>query len=387
MQDHKSSEFAYGVYTSTVQSLHSTTPSYNYEHNLDPSFASTLQVPTPSAMSSYTSSINQNQSKMSTPNSPIPPIQVMSPTSAYSLEAKKTGHPLHFLKNVQKLRVKQNYEAFESAANAAGCDCIESKNQYEVFNDDTSEQLLHVREHSTFCMRCCCKPNHEATIMFHDVSSPLFNPEILDFSNSAVVMRMNKPWKLNCCACTSFFQQEQETFIYPGKKVGSAIKTNPCLQRKGCFSPNFEIANSNGKNIAEVRGPLCCVGGMFEFLASIKYEVFALSANSASEQKLANILKAKPEGKDNFKEVTGDSDQFYLELDQNELQKVTNSDDEKIELIATFLSTLILLDYVFYEAGPPVRYSPIDGSFSVNCFEYYFCGCVCTWKAKFGGSK
>eukprot|EP00924_Labyrinthula_sp_SR-Ha-C_P001580 maker-scaffold_18-snap-gene-2.63-mRNA-1 protein AED:0.00 eAED:0.00 QI:63/1/1/1/1/1/2/370/426 len=337
------------------------------------------------------------------PNSPSPayPVQTQPfasapgpqamPQAAFSVANGQKLNRLYFFENRSNFIVKQRYEIMESLANAAGFDCVEVSNKYDVYDAATGENLLYVKEHSDMFMRCCCKPNHTAKLAFHDTRHPSFQPKGAKLTDPSVVMVVDKPLRLNCCPCISFFQQTQSTVV-DGKFLGSSTKVNPCQECSGCFTPELNVADKSEKNYAKVVGPFCCVGGVFEIFSSIAFDVFLTDkenkiGDGAERRKLAHIQKKKPEGANKLQEATGDADQFFLELKESYLSSLVKTPEERNEKIANLFGTLLLLDYLFYEGGPPFHYNPADGSCSVNCFECYVFGCLCSCSCSGGGNN
>eukprot|EP00511_Aplanochytrium_stocchinoi_P003010 CAMPEP_0204826356 /NCGR_PEP_ID=MMETSP1346-20131115/4058_1 /ASSEMBLY_ACC=CAM_ASM_000771 /TAXON_ID=215587 /ORGANISM="Aplanochytrium stocchinoi, Strain GSBS06" /LENGTH=361 /DNA_ID=CAMNT_0051954341 /DNA_START=77 /DNA_END=1162 /DNA_ORIENTATION=+ len=297
-----------------------------------------------------------------------PVVQQMHPGAAVVQPSYQGGLQVggySFVQGRRQFLVQQHFEAIEAAANTAGCGCIEFENKYDVYDLKTGEPILFVKESSGICCRWCCKPNHTATLNAYDVR-PGVPPDSL-------AMKIEKPFRCNCITCCDFCAHQHKTTLGDGATyVGSARKKVPC---GGCFSPQLELKDGNNEEItAVVKGPFCCVGGLIELCKDIRFEV----NDPKTEQSIGKIIKKKPEGlKGKFKEAVGDHDTFILEL-------ANNVEDARV---ANMIATLLLMDYIFFEGGSPIRFNPVDQSCQCNCWNWYCCGCLCPCHCQCGGNQ
>lgn len=75
---------------------------------------------------------------------------------------------------------------------------------------------------------------------------------------------------------------------------------------------------------------------------------------------------------DTLQQAVGDSDKYLLELENGLSANQT----------ANLVGTMLLLDYLFFEGGPPCELTA--NGVSVNCFNLYCCGCICPCKCEPG---
>mmetsp|Transcript_6552 Transcript_6552/g.7931 ORF Transcript_6552/g.7931 Transcript_6552/m.7931 type:complete len:408 (-) Transcript_6552:246-1469(-) len=306
-----------------------------------------------------------NLSLPQTVQAAAPVTQQMHPGAAvvqpaHQVDAKLGGYS--FVQGRKQFLVKQHFEALEAAASTAGCGCIEFENKYDVFDLNSGEPVLFVKEQSDWFCRCCCAPNHRATLNVYDVR-PGAPPD-------KIAMVVEKPFKLNCIVCHNICAHEHKTKLENGTVVGGAAKTIPF--GGGC-SPKLEVKNGNEESFAIINGPCCCVGGLVELCQDIHFDI----EDPNSKEKLGKITKKKPAGLEKFQEAFGDHDTFMLEL----AEKVT---DDKV---ANFIATLLLMDYIFFEGGSPISYNPVDNSCQINCWNCYVLGCLCPCHCSCGGNN
>ena len=164
-----------------------------------------------------------------------PELQVMdankmpqAPPVVSAQAVTKVASGYEFLRGRRQFFIKQRFEKMEALAGAVGCGCIEYKNKYDVFDVQTKQPLLFVKEESDTFFRCCCKPHHRLTLNVYDVTQG--NPNEIQ-----PTMTVEKPFKLWCCTCCNICSQTQSAVLTSGNKpVGSAKKHVPC---GGCFKP------------------------------------------------------------------------------------------------------------------------------------------------------
>eukprot|EP00924_Labyrinthula_sp_SR-Ha-C_P011573 snap_masked-scaffold_17-processed-gene-1.33-mRNA-1 protein AED:1.00 eAED:1.00 QI:0/-1/0/0/-1/1/1/0/323 len=274
-----------------------------------------------------------------------------------------SGDPLSFLLNRPRLLVKQRVEKLEALAGLAGFDAVEFANKYDVIDANTGEVLLNMAEESNCFIRACCKPNHPVKMRVLDARPGMTGQE---------VMRIDKPFKCGCCSFFNICAQEQTTLLLNETKLGSSQKVTPC---GGCFTPEFDIRNSSDEEVYKLKGPCCTVGGLIELCTQQSFDLTGVK----DEQSKGRIVHLPPgSGSEGLTEIAGDADRLLLELGNGE-----NIDSAAL---ANLLGTVILLDYAFYEGGPPFQFDIFRGTCTVNCCNLYCFGCVCPCGLTIGGS-
>eukprot|EP01061_Rhynchopus_euleeides_P020402 TRINITY_DN331_c0_g1_i2.p1 TRINITY_DN331_c0_g1~~TRINITY_DN331_c0_g1_i2.p1 ORF type:complete len:333 (+),score=132.65 TRINITY_DN331_c0_g1_i2:64-1062(+) len=287
---------------------------------------------------------------------PQPPTQQMASGPAANL--------ISHLGSVQTLAIKERVNKLEVAADLAGCCCINQENTYDVFDAVQGSKLMEVKEESSTCQRCFCKPNHAHKLNFKD-------------PHGEHVMTVDKPFKcagpcpawLGCC--------QTESTLYNGTDVE---QDNMILGKTreplcgGCCIPKTEVFQGAGLDeFAVIEGPCCCFGGLTEMCFDQPFHVKNFEGGE-----VATIVKERPEGaKQALAELVSDADIYTLHYtDQvNPSQK------------AVLLSSLLLLDYMFFESGSAFECNPFEQSCTVTCCNMYLCGMLIPCKCKAGGKQ
>ena len=125
-----------------------------------------------------------------------------------------------------------------------------------------------------------------------------------------------------------------------------------------------------GANIATVTGPCCCVGGnCFDNTFTIV---------DAQGAEIGQILKKKPDDfQDALKQGLTDADNFTL--------SVKPDLDSKVK--AALMTSLLMLDYEFFEGEGDVTVNALEGSCSYKCCVMYCFGASCPCKCTCGGGR
>jgi len=282
------------------------------------------------------------QDGMPNPYAESPPIafaQPIDPNYDAVVLPMGSGAPGEFgaLVGRKKLVIKQRFDLREAVADQIGCGCVNFENKYDIFDLYTGEALVHVKEESSALQRCCFKPNHSAKLNFFDVRMGI--PE------NSLMMVGKKPFKCCCCTCLNICNREM--MGHNSKDELFSHTKQPFLG--GVFSPTVETMDRQGSVFATTKGPFCCVGGLVELCHTIEFDIYA--GNQTDRPPIGKISKMKPDGmKGALKEAASDTDVFILDVPENFTP----------EQIGSLLTTVLLLDFQFFEDGAPCRFNPIE---------------------------
>ncbi|KAJ9469805.1 Glycine-rich protein A3 [Diplonema papillatum] len=272
----------------------------------------------------------------------------------------------------EKLAIKQKVSLLEVAGDTMSgmipCSemCCERPNEYEIFDARTGQKLLHAKEDSGFCCRCWCQPSH--ALQLH----------ITDAMTGQQVMVIDRPFKCatTCPAWLPFCLQEAT--LYTGsdpENTSAAIGESKQPTCGGFFSPQVNVSGPGQDPFAVIKGPTCCFGGLTEMCCDQEFKVLRGEDNDAE---VAQITKEKPENLSQaMTEIATDSDLFTLKFKDPSLQQ-----NQKL----TLLSSVLLLDYMFFEQNQPFECNP-GGECSVTCCNMYLCGMLIPCKCSCGGGE
>eukprot|EP01063_Lacrimia_lanifica_P028980 TRINITY_DN4346_c0_g1_i1.p1 TRINITY_DN4346_c0_g1~~TRINITY_DN4346_c0_g1_i1.p1 ORF type:complete len:306 (+),score=76.72 TRINITY_DN4346_c0_g1_i1:651-1568(+) len=270
------------------------------------------------------------------------------------------------VKVANKLVVAQEINWLEVAADQANCceACCERPNLYKVYNEHGVE-LMQASEKSEFCNRCCCNPRHTLTLTY------------VDSNTQEAIAMVDRPCKLGgaCPALIDCCQHEMTVFhVGNSQDLIGSVKQPPC---GGMLRPELHLGTTRepvGNYFANITGPCCCFGGVTEMCCD---QVFEISSDKQSVRgNLGSIVKVKG---DAAQEFLTDADTFHLNFVDRSF-----SGEQKM----TLLTSLLLLDYMFFEQNSPFECRPCAGEgetcCSITLFEMYCCGllCPCTIKCK-----
>jgi hypothetical protein len=274
------------------------------------------------------------------------------------------------------LILKQKIEWLEALATTAGFGCCEQANNYGIY-DSTGRPVYMATEESNCLYRCCCKPYHEAKIKIHTTADGK--------TPGAIKFTVHKPCKCGgCCpAVLPFCRMEatvREGEEEEGKFVGKIDQ--PCCG--GGFSPKLNLQDEAGTTTATVEGPTLCIGSCCD----VTFNAFRVKdgTNEASigQIKKEGVNKGGETGmggvanmaKGLGKELFTDADNFVLNY---------NAELEVNEKV-TLMSTLLLLDFMFFEGDGNCQ-RKTGGGCSVKLCDIYCCGCICPCKLESGGNE
>lgn len=275
--------------------------------------------------------------------------------------------------------------------------CFEQLNMYDVFNKNTQQKVLVIKEESNDCNRCCCAPEHSLFAKFYlvDESGEARGNAVLTMEREGCDCGQPCPKPCLCCfACTE--KCSDGAVLYSGDlqgdpgdlpeggrnksaMLGSTIqpinggKFRPVLQ---IMERDEDVAEPGNKVFAASQGP-CCFGGCSELCCSSEFGITKATDEMTvdeihdSEFDYATITKMKPEGLGQaLREAFTDSDLFEVSFKYKESTPVQK---------ANLMATMILKDYMFFERDNDMCYYENDACHIVffNCFCY---GCICPCK-------
>jgi len=265
------------------------------------------------------------------------------------------GSGVQALSQCKSVVVKQKFQRVESLLQAFGLGCCEQANEYTVYDFHTGEQLMDVYEDSGVLCRSCCHPHHRLSLRYVDVRSGV--------APSTTAMRSVHPFKCACCAVFNICRPEIYLELPDGSRFQQA--RTPCLS--GCLHPELEILNRDGTVNGTLSGPGCCLGGLVEVCLDSEFNFWQ------GMSKTGKIVKTQPQNlHGRLLQVAGDADTYTIEFPLN----ATTA--QKAGLLASSL----LVDYLYFERGPPVQCNLFDRSCSCFCM-----GCVIPCNCERGGSN
>ena len=285
--------------------------------------------------------------------------------------------PLNAFDNVSSLVVKQKVDKAEAAAqlaaSAVGAGMMgslgEKENVYNVYSN-SGGLIFQAKEESEYCGldgRALCAPNH--AVKLH-----LFKADMMNKAMSAVtgatkeVMLVDRPCYCGgCCACCDICQHKANLYAAP-PGGGAAMVDETMLVASvrqpfmgGGLSPTLDVMDRDGTTkLATVTGPACCIGGnCFDNTFDV---------TDASGNNIGQILKKKPtDFNDALAQGLSDADNFTL--------SVKPDLDKKVK--AALMTSLLMLDYSFFEGEGDVSVNILEGSCSYKCCDMHCCGAVC----------
>lgn len=288
--------------------------------------------------------------------------------------------PLDAFADTEKLFVKQKVETLEAVANAVagavGMDSLaglgETANKYDVYTNDGGKRFKVV-EASEACSfegmvptgRACCRPNH--ALKLHVYRPGMFG--------SKEVMLIDRPFKCAGCCCTCANACAQQADVYAATTESKAelseerrIATIRQPLLGGGLAPALDVMDREGKRLATITGPTCCIGGMcFD-------NTFRVTAPDGTE--IGTVVKEAPNDfGEAVKEGLTDADNFTLSMPK--------AADVKTK--AAMMASLLLLDYMFFESEGDFKCDPFNCACTYKCCDLYCCGCLCPCTCTCGG--
>lgn len=227
------------------------------------------------------------------------------------------------------------------------CPCVEFENTYEFYAGDSKREggapLIVGNEKSNLFCRFLCGPLREFTMPWTRGNDEKFTSV--------------RPFRLSRCFNLSPLCLAKIETEHRGAKLGHV--TEDCFT---CFTPKFTLYDNMGVPYARIRGPSGCFGGVFEYCSSPEFTLEEM--NGRQLIKLIEKKRLAAEGK-SFENVAmdilGDSDDYILAFPEGATP----------EQKANIISSLILLDYMFFEGD--------KSSLENGCYlgTFYCMGCVC----------
>ena len=304
------------------------------------------------------------------------------------------GTPIDRLTDINNFTIKQDASLLEMVTQNLGCGCCEVENTYQIFGTDAAGQtkkLFVAKEESDVCGRCCCAPNH--ALLMHFFDPPANGGKITEeMAKGGAVWTMERPgccsrWLNCCCPLTTCCQQEM--WLHEGHQVGKPgelEKTN-ILGRAvqptpfgGCCTPTLHIMERGSETPNyKLEGPTC-FGGCSEMCCETHWPISKFDSDKKAGD-VAMITKETPKGlKDAAKELFGDADTYSMTM---------KDENMTAESKATFLASLMLMDYWFFERDSDMIACKNGCTrLEITCCLWYCCGvlypCKCAIEKKQG---
>lgn len=144
----------------------------------------------------------------------------------------------------------------------------------------------------------------------------------------------------------------------------------------GCLTPNFKLTEgdfeADGQAFWEIKGPHC----QSELCCDATFNFFDMN-ETGQESPIGNVKKLKPgDAKGAAKALLTDADNF----------KFTLPKDADVVQKAIGLTSLIMLDYYFFEFGGATSCDPFaapgEPCCSLTLCSQYCCGVMLPWKCQ-----
>lgn len=256
--------------------------------------------------------------------------------------------------------LKQKVELMEAVTNG----CCEGANTYAIYDRDTARPMYVITEKSQCFERCCCKPSHAADMEVHETPDGK--------SKGRKIYTFEKPRKLTCCLCCPALCEccRDEIKVYQGdKENGKLLGSAMAPIGGGCCKPTLDMMDAQQQPFGQLVGPCCCIGSWCDTSF-----MFTKQGGSGTT---GFIKKEGVDGASSAaKELFTDADNFTSSFDP-----ALNGEQK-----ATFLASMILLDYMFFEDDGNFKCEGCQ-KFSIKCCDCYFIGCKipCKCTCDFGG--
>eukprot|EP01064_Diplonema_japonicum_P039495 TRINITY_DN9915_c0_g2_i2.p1 TRINITY_DN9915_c0_g2~~TRINITY_DN9915_c0_g2_i2.p1 ORF type:complete len:329 (+),score=69.77 TRINITY_DN9915_c0_g2_i2:51-989(+) len=251
----------------------------------------------------------------------------------------------------RKLIISEKVNRLDVAA-AFISNCMCQENEYSIYNSHGGKVLM-VKEKSSLCCRILCTPKHKLQLEWSD-------PETGDH-----IMTTDRPLRMNICPAV-FDRCRQQAHLYNGPDTdGKMIGYSKQPKWGGGVVPTVEVFMNDGLEnpFSVIEGPKCCFGGFTKLCCE---QQFPVSVTAGKMANVAHIQREKPETTSQvIKDVMTDADLFSISFIDPSL-----SPQQK----AVLLSSVLLLDYMFFETGKPWQFQPWRGKCSVVCAQCYLCG-------------
>jgi len=268
--------------------------------------------------------------------------------------------PYTGLSNINMFIIEQQTHMLEAATQG----CCEQENEYKIFSNG-GRYMMDAREESGCCCRICLHPNH--SLKLH-IKTPNSDPH-----DSSDLFTVIKPFKCCCAAFCSCCQKEITVLSHSKGRLNQQIGyvKQPCCG--GCCRPKLYIYDRPyGNYLGYVAGPCCCLGGFCDSKFNVHdthgYQIGKIERKGVKD--LASLGR----------ELFTDSDKFTLSFPLNI--------NHKMKVI--LFSTLLFIDYLFFEEEGNCECNPISCNFHIKCCDIYCCGstipCKCKCHTCAGGS-
>ena len=252
---------------------------------------------------------------------------------------------------VTTISVDQKIDLTETAFQNLGFDFVENSNKYAITFDrkDPSQQpdLIAIERSNIFC-RWCCKPCHPVEMEYYKPNST--SPE---------VFVSKKPFRcFECINCFSICAAQINT-EFAGEEIGTT-KERACTG----LTPILDV-NVMGQDSGKLSGPSCCLGDLFIRRCCggedpPPFELVRDETKGIRSSIYTTRMDKKETAQDTLMRTVTDADNYTVQFVRD------MSAEEKVHL----LSTVMLLDYLFYEQ---------DGtnlSQGFYCGSFYCNGCI-----------
>lgn len=251
-------------------------------------------------------------------------------------------------KDVKSISIDQKVDLTETLLQNVGLTFMENTNTYKItFNKTYKSQqpdLIGIERSNVVC-RLCCKPCHPVEIEYYKPGS--IYPE-------AYVSK--KPFRcFECINCFSICAAEINT-EFEGQQIGTTTE-------RACtgLTPILDV-NVMGNDSGRLSGPSCCLGDLLirRYCSGQDPPPFELVRDDSKGIRSSiytTRLKKKEEAEDTLVRTVTDADNYTMKFVKD------MSAEEKIHM----LSTVMLLDYLFYEKdGTNISLGFYAGSFYCN---------------------
>jgi len=291
--------------------------------------------------------------------------------------AQLDANTANILQGANRVFVQQKF----SLAEALTMGRCEVANKYHVLNSESGEKMFDVHEKGAGCMRCCCAPYHSFTLEFRPAGADKESPPVMTFERQGCCSK----WLccMVCCDCCRNGHNMHAGFV-SHEKIGENPRDSIIGYTKqptcgGVFTPTLHVMDGSSleaQPYAKMEGP-CIMGGCSELCCDFHFPV----SKFASEKKtgdFAIVTKQKPKSfKDAAKEMVGDSDMYSMEFKDPSLT---------VNQKATLLSSLFLIDYMFFEFDNGMFSCP-NGKPTCTICLCYFCGCLVAYNITCGDNQ
>mmetsp|Transcript_5977 Transcript_5977/g.17672 ORF Transcript_5977/g.17672 Transcript_5977/m.17672 type:complete len:357 (+) Transcript_5977:265-1335(+) len=240
----------------------------------------------------------------------------------------------------------------------------ETGNKYNLMLN--SGATLKVIEKSRRCShegcvptgRAICRPNHELQLRVYRPHAKLWDQEI---------MLIDRPFKCAgfCCTCSDCCAQRADLYVAPAGDEKAEVdpsQLTAIVQQPicgGCFTPTLHVDAPDGSRLATVEGGCCCIGG------NCCDAIFTVKGPDGEDY--GKVVKEAP---DDFEELVKqgltDADIFTMSVPK----------DAPNELKAAMMTSLLLMDYMYFEDEGDCYCNPFICVCGYKCCTCSSCGCL-----------